>query len=46
MRPVLGGIRYARGVGSMGRDFVVITLANLASFSGELLRYGNVLGEY
>jgi hypothetical protein len=31
----------------MRRDFVVITLANLASFgSGELLRYGNVLGEY
>jgi hypothetical protein len=30
----------------MRRDFVVITLANLASFSGELLRCGNVLGEY
>jgi hypothetical protein len=41
------GTREEWGRWSMGRDFLVITLANLASFGGgELLRYGNVLGEY
>jgi hypothetical protein len=41
------GSREEWGRWSMGRDFAVITLANLASFGGgELLRYSGWLGDF